>query len=69
MTPFQMLDNALNQSFDLGIHKMRFDVFNEKSFGQYKTLSLAALTDAYVPINQARDMLLGKDSKEQEEQK
>lgn len=69
MTPFQMLDNALNQSFDLGIHKMRFDVFNEKSFGQYKTLSLAALTDAYVPINQARDMLLGNDSKEQEEQK
>lgn len=69
MTPFEILDNALNQSFDLGINKLKFDVFDDKSFGQYKAISYLALSDAYVPINQARDLILGKDSKSKEEQK
>lgn len=69
MTPFQILDNALNQCFDLGVNKMKFDIYNDKCFEQYRALSYSAQTDAYVPINQARDLIKGKDTQEKQEQK
>jgi hypothetical protein len=48
---------------------MAFDIMSEKGLAQYKALALSALTDGYVPINQAQELLKGKEEKENEEQK
>lgn len=69
MTPVEIIDNSLLQCFDIGVNKMAFDIMSEKGLAQYKALALSALTDGYVPINQAQELLKGKEEKENEEQK
>ena len=69
MTPVEILDNSLLQCFDMSVNKMSFDIMSEKGLSQYRALTLSALTDGYVPINQANQLMKSKESKEQDEQK